>query len=365
MIRFMAPDLPSPSGGMKVIYNYVEHLVALGHDARVWHGTPGFGYRDWPSTAPVDTGPRLDFGAGDVIVMPETGGGKWSFLNPDVPHVMLCQGMDFVFSDAGFLDDVPGDYPGWPQATCALAVSDAIETFLRHACRPGFRIHHVPVEIEPYFRPAVKEKRIALMPRRRTEDLLGAVHLIRRSGSLRDWTIILIDGMSQHQVAEELGRAAIFLFGAEREGLGLPGAEAMAAGCHVIGFTGDGAKEYLTDETGTVILDSDVVGMRNATLASMDLFETNREAWQARVDRGRSLVLERYSREAVRRSLDLAFADILQPGSPSRLRAPATLNHYMTCSPRSGRLWSAYRGARRLGRRAVDQAKATRTPRAQ
>ena len=42
MIRFMAPDLPTPSGGIKVIYRYVEHLCALGYDARVWHGKPGF-----------------------------------------------------------------------------------------------------------------------------------------------------------------------------------------------------------------------------------------------------------------------------------------------------------------------------------
>ncbi len=57
----MAPDLPTPSGGIKVIYRYVEHLRALGHDARVWHGTPGFAYESWGSTAPVDTGTELDF----------------------------------------------------------------------------------------------------------------------------------------------------------------------------------------------------------------------------------------------------------------------------------------------------------------
>jgi hypothetical protein len=309
-IRIMAPDLPLPSGGIKVIYNYVEHLVALGHDAKVWHGTPGFRYPSWPSTAPVDTGLELSFVKGDVLVMPETGGSKWSFLNPDVPHVMLCQGMDFVFADADFLRDVPGDYPGWPQATCALGVSDAITTFLQRACAPGFPIHQVPVEIEGYFVPQAKEKRIALMPRRRREDLLGAVQLIRRSGRLRDWEIVLIDGMTQAQVADELGRSAIFLFGAEREGVGLPGAEAMAAGCHVIGFTGDGAKEYLRSDTGDVILDSDVVGMCDATLSSMSLFESDRAHWQEKVDRGRSLVQDRYSPNAVRSALDTAFTEM-------------------------------------------------------
>ncbi len=226
----MAPDLPSPSGGIKVIYRYVEHLCALGYDARVWHGTSGFAYDSWGSTAVVDTGTELDFAAGDVLVMPETGGSKWSFLSDGHPVVMLCQGMDFVFANSDFLTDEPGAYPGWPHATAAITVSDAIHTFLERACHPGFPLHNVPVQIEDWFQPAEKQRRIALMPRRRREDLLGAVQLVRRSGRLGDWEIVLIDGMTQQQVAEELGRAAIFLFGAEREGVGLPGAEAMASG---------------------------------------------------------------------------------------------------------------------------------------
>lgn len=354
-IRIMAPDLPSPSGGIKVIYNYVEHLTALGYDASVWHGTPGFSYAGWSSSAPVETGRSLPFSRGDVLVMPETGGGKWSFLNPDVPHVMLCQGMDFVFADASFTDDVLGDYPGWPQATCVLGVSEAIVTFLERACAPGFPIHHVPVEIEPYFVPVAKKRQIALMPRRRREDLLGAVQLLRRSGRLGDWRIVEIDGMTQQQVAEELGRSAIFLFGAEREGLGLPGAEAMAAGCHVIGFTGDGAKEYLRADTGSVILDSDVVGMCDATLASMDLFENDREAWQSQVDRGRALVLERYSPNVVRGRLADAFGEITADGSSARLTRDAKLNHYMAHAPRGGRVGSAYIGARRAARQALER----------
>lgn len=347
----MAPDLPTPSGGIKVIYRYVEHLVALGYDARVWHGMPGFAYPDWGSTAPVDTGAHLPFEAGDVLVMPETGGGKWAGLNPGVPTVMLCQGMDFVFMDAEFTRDVPGDYPGWPQATCALGVSDAIVTFLEHACPPGFPVHAVPVEIEPWFVPLAKERRLALMPRRRREDLIGAVQLVRRSGRLDGWEIVLVDGMTQAQVAEELGRAAIFLFGAEREGFGLPGAEAMAAGCYVVGFTGDGAKEYLTPDVASVVLDSDVVGMAEATLAAMAEFDGDRSGLQARVDLGRSRVLERHSAEAVRGALGTAFATITAPGSSSLLPAPATLAHYAARGPRYGRAGAAYVGARRLAGR--------------
>ena len=351
----MAPDLPTPSGGIKVIYRYVEHLGALGYDARVWHGTPGFAYESWGSTAPVDTGTELDFAAGDVLVMPETGGSKWSFLSEGQPIVMLCQGMDFVFANSDFLMDEPGAYPGWPQATAAIAVSDAIHTFLGRACHDGFPVHNVPVQIEEWFQPREKEKRIALMPRRRREDLLGAVQLVRRSGYLGEWKIVLIEGMTQQQVAEELGRSAIFLFGAEREGVGLPGAEAMASGCYVVGFTGDGAKEYMRPEHSSVIADSDVVGMCDRTLEAMGWFEHDRALFDERARRGHDWVLARHSAELVRRRLGDAFAVITAPGSPSLLPEPFTLKHYQTHAPANDLYNRARIAGRRTARRAADE----------
>lgn len=350
----MAPDLPSPSGGIKVIYRYVEHLCALGYDARVWHGTPGFAYDSWGSSAPVDTGLELDFNLGDILVMPETGGSKWSFLSRGNPVVMLCQGMDFVFASSDFLTDEPGAYPGWPQAAAAIAVSDAIETFLTRACLPGLPIHNVPVQVEDWFAPQRKERRIALMPRRRREDLLGAVQLLRRSGRLDGWEIVLIDGMTQQQVADELGRAAIFLFGAEREGVGLPGAEAMASGCYVVGFTGDGAKEYMLPEHASVIADSDVVGMCDRTLEAMDWFEHDREVYDARAEEGRRWVRSRHNAALVRERVGMAFAQITAAGSPSLMQEAVTLPHYQAHAPATDPWNHARIMARRVGRRAID-----------
>lgn len=359
VIRIMAPDLASPSGGIKVIYNYVEHLVALGYDARVWHGTPGFGYPSWGSTAPVDTGHRLDFDAGDLLVMPETGGGKWSFLSAGHPVVMLCQGIDFVFADSDFAP-MPGRYPGWPQAVAAIAISEAIGTFLDAACAPGFPVHRVPVEIEPWFRPLPKERRIALMPRRRREDLLGAVGLLQRSEAMTGWEVVLIDQMTQAEVAEQMGRAAIFLFGAEREGIGLPGAEAMAAGCYVVGFTGDGAKEYLLPEHAAVIPDSDVLAMAERTLEAMAWFEHEPARLHDLAERGRAFVTARHAGDRVRSALSETFATLTAPDSPALLPRPATLTHYQAHAPKWGVAGAAYVAGRRAARATLDTLDAAR-----
>lgn len=351
----MAPDLPSPSGGIKVIYRFVEHLQALGHDACVWHGRPGFRFESWSSTARVETGLEVDFAPGDVLVVPETGGVKWHFLAAGQPVVMLCQGIDFVFANSGFLQAEPGDYPGWPDAVAAIAASEAIETFLRRACSPGFPVHHVPVEIEEYFAPAEKERLIALMPRRRQEDLLGTVGLLHRSGRLGDWRILLIDDMSQEEVAAALGRSAIFLFGAEREGFGLPGAEAMASGCFVVGYTGDGAKEYLLPEHSAVIPESDVVSMADRTMEAMRLFDQDPDAFRATTARARAFVAERYAAARVRTRLDDAFSALLADGSAARFPRAATMRHFSAYGPPTdlrGRLRVA---ARSTGRRLLDR----------
>lgn len=355
VIRFMAPDLPTPSGGIKVIYRYVEHLRALGYDARVWHGTPGFAYESWGSSAPVDTGPQLGFEEGDLLVMPETGGSRWSFLSAGNPVVMLCQGMDFVFANSDFLDDEPGAYPGWPQAAAAITVSDAIHTFLTRACPDDFPLHNVPVQIEDWFRPLPKERRIALMPRRRREDLLGAVQLVRRSGRLRNWEMVLIDGMTQQQVAEELGRSAIFLFGAEREGVGLPGAEAMAAGCYVVGFTGDGAKEYMLPAHASVIADSDVVDMCDRTIEAMDWFDHDRAVFDERAARGRAWVHSRHNADLVRERIGTAFAALTAPSSAALLPEPVVLSHYQAYGDGTGALDRTRIAVRRAGRRVLDR----------
>jgi glycosyltransferase involved in cell wall biosynthesis len=211
------------------------------------------------------------------------------------------------------------------------------------------------VEIEERFRPLPKHRQLALMPRRRREDLLGAVQLIRRSGRLDGWEFVLIDGMTQAEVAEALGEAAIFLFGAEREGFGLPGAEAMAAGCYVVGFTGDGAKEYMLPDCCSVVPDSDVVAMADLTLAAMEQFDHDRQTLQGRVDIGRDRVLSRHSSVRVRAALAEVFGELTREASPALMTKAATLPHYQAHGPRYGQLGAAYRGARHTARRLADR----------
>ena len=59
-----------------------------------------------------------------------------------------------------------------------------------------------------------------------------------------DWEWVPISGKTEAQVGAILRECAVLLSFSEREGFGLPPAEAMASGCYVIGFDGGGGREF-------------------------------------------------------------------------------------------------------------------------
>jgi len=61
---------------------------------------------------------------------------------------------------------------------------------------------------------------------------------------------VCIDNVNESKVAEIMSESAIFLSTSVYEGLGLPPIEAMACGCIVVGFHGDGGLEYATNDNG-------------------------------------------------------------------------------------------------------------------
>ncbi len=331
----MAPDLPTLSGGLKVIYHLAERLSALGLPACVWHGDQATDCGDL-LRPPLRVGRTQDLEPGDLLVMPEVGGGKWSTLNPGCPAVMLVQGIDFVFADATFTERVGGRYPGWPQAAAAIGTSEAIVEFLECAVDPGLPIHHVPLSIDlERFTPGTKERWVAFMPRRRRVDLLSSVQILHRRGRFADgWRPVPIDGLSEAEVALVMGRSAVFLSGAEREGFGLPGAEAMAAGCLVIGYTGHGAREYLTSEVAVPIAESDTVALADAVERAMIEFDTERAAFDEVTSRARQRIVGSYAQARQDDALREVFGALAASDSPCVVGDRRVAHHFQAHAPR-------------------------------
>jgi glycosyltransferase involved in cell wall biosynthesis len=155
------------------------------------------------------------------------------------------------------------------------------------------------------------------MPRKRRQQARQIIGSLHARGALRDWELQEISGMSHDQVAEALGSAQLFLSFSQREGFGLPPAEALARGCHVIGYAGWGGNEFFDGPNSTRILEDDLDGFVSAVADW-----TTGPGWDEQLARSASqAILQTYSAERERDSV-LAFFAPLNQGLPAS--GPAT-----------------------------------------
>lgn len=107
--------------------------------------------------------------------------------------------------------------------------------------------------------PQIEKKlSICYMPRKCKLQSDLVIRAIMQDEALKNVEIIPIDGMHEDQVSEVMKEAMFFLSFSEMEGCPLPPAEAMSCGCYVIGFTGNGADEYMLPEFCDVINKDDI-----------------------------------------------------------------------------------------------------------
>jgi hypothetical protein len=96
-----------------------------------------------------------------------------------------------------------------------------------------------------------KKRQITFMPRKRPTDidlLRGIFSSIYPEHADVPW--IEIKNMSRRQTSKILNESLVFASLSKNEGLGLPPLEAMASGCLVCGFHGEGGQEYANEENG-------------------------------------------------------------------------------------------------------------------
>jgi hypothetical protein len=80
------------------------------------------------------------------------------------------------------------------------------------------------------------------------------------------WRVVPIDGLNEDGVAELLQRSKIFMSFSHFEGCPLPPLEAALSGNQVIGYTGQGAKEYWVPEIFQEVESGDVVSFAQRVL---------------------------------------------------------------------------------------------------
>jgi len=141
-------------------------------------------------------------------------------------------------------------------------------------CRDIVRIRY-SFDKPPFGFSPEKEKLIAYMPRRSKAAVEFVLGLLRGHGLMDDWRVETVKHSTETEVAAVMKRASIFMSGSQKEGFGMPPAEAMACGCFVVGWAGIAGREFFDPEFSRLIEEGDTLSyfceMKKAL--SMDLDE--------------------------------------------------------------------------------------------
>ncbi|HEX7302031.1 glycosyltransferase [Lentzea sp.] len=262
-VVYVVPDVAEPSGGVRAMYRHAELAERTGFDAKVWHLAEGFQAGWFSSAAPVITGETCELGPDDVLVVPEVMVLDGFDPAPGVRKVVFNQNHYYTY------DNFSGaDYPAWkpaPQVWAGSKVSVGVLT----ALHPKLKVHLVPYVIDTgLYRFAEERKRkIVLLPRKRPREAAVLSALFKNDKRFADVEVVSLDDVSEQRIADELADASVFVALGRDEGFGLPVAEALSAGCVVIGYPAGGGAELFEAPGTHAVEDADVLAIVEKTAA--------------------------------------------------------------------------------------------------
>lgn len=260
-LHFMVPRSSGAAGGVKTMYDHAALLRQHGLNARLVARRDAYVSHDWRVEVPVHIG-SMEIQTGDVFIWSEVTSPReiTQTRRDDVHHVLFVQNHFYLFQLFRKGLDI-NDLGLGSVVASSRACKRYLETYLGFADVPviPYGIANCDVNFPE------KVNRIATMPRKREHEAIFINHHFRRCfPGLRDIGWFEIKDLPHPDVLAELHRSRTFLSLQRLEGFGLPALEAMAAGCAVVGFTGQGGAEYASPENGIWVAEDDVEGAANA-----------------------------------------------------------------------------------------------------
>lgn len=319
------PDVDRAIGGVKQLYRHVEHLVALGWDAAIVTEKSGFRPSWFASSAPsfsfAECCQRSDFVPSQtILLLPETylGVDFGSFRERNLSslaRVVFNQNAYYTYSQPKNDLDAQLDYfYNNPSVLHVLSVSEDTHNFLRANLLIGdSRVSRIVNAIEPIFVPdKTPQNRLHWMPRKNPGEVHAVLSSIKSShlNHSSGWQGEPLIDLSHNKVAERLNTARLFLAFGHPEGFGLPIAEAMAAGCWVVGYSGGGGQELFRFGASEEVAFGDWTGFAAAVQSAFTAFALYPRETELRLKRQALAVRSLYSFEEERATISLAWERI-------------------------------------------------------
>jgi glycosyltransferase involved in cell wall biosynthesis len=259
--------LPPVSGGHFVALEHIAALNRMGFDAKAYYVGPPDGFAKFTVPA-VRAGAPLN--PGDVIVVGEDHKALLKELK-NLQCVKVLHHQAFFYTFAGF--DSIADLTRYPFALVMVPSSFSADRL--KALGVTQPISRVRPAVPDYFQPGAKQLRIAFAPHKR---MIEATFLRGYFGAKVPeyahvhWVPLI--NMSRVDCARAMADCAVYAALPVLESLGLMSLEAMASGCHVVGYTGQGGSEYATPDNGDWIAEGDHDAYVEKLRDALKLFES-------------------------------------------------------------------------------------------
>ncbi|TNJ37007.1 glycosyltransferase family 4 protein [Prosthecochloris vibrioformis] len=149
---------------------------------------------------------------------------------------------------------------------CRLAFPALADRILQASCHVDAKLFSLP-------EPGKKQRLITYMPRKLAKHSELVTFFLRQNLG-KHWALLPIENKSEAEVAELLKTSSIFLSFSDLEGLGLPPLEAALTGNKIIGYTGEGGKEYWKEPMFTEIHSGNIIGYTKKILHEISMFDS-------------------------------------------------------------------------------------------
>jgi hypothetical protein len=291
-IIFLVPSVRKPVGGVKVIYQQVavlNQILPAGATAVILHpNTLKYSDRWFDNGAPQMRAffklqrvyGKFSFTnilgvfdpANDIVVIPEVWVRKYGvqLLRQGITYAIYVQ--NGYFMSKGDRNDLDEAYTG---AQCVLTISDDASECVAMAfpaAQKNILRMHYSVRSDLFSACKQKQNVITYMPRK-LPDHSQKVLFFLHSHLPRNWNVQPINGLNEQGVAQLLSKSKVFMSFSHFEGCPLPPLEAALSGNKVVGYTGQGGKEYWRPEIFTAIESGNVTGYTQAVLQAVSAWE--------------------------------------------------------------------------------------------
>ncbi len=141
-------------------------------------------------------------------------------------------------------------------------------------CKNKILRTNISIDLKKFNLKTKKNNLITYMPRKLPQHSEKLLFFLKKKLQ-RNWKIIPLHNLNEKQVYNQLLKSKIFLSFSEMEGLGMPPIEAAIAGNKVIGYTGQGGKEYWSKPIFSEIPNGNLIKFANSVLECTKVKKNN------------------------------------------------------------------------------------------